>query len=600
MIGPTAASPARIAQLLLPLLSLVMFFGSLYLLLEQRETTHQVHKLSTVTHSETLLQSSRVGDMQNLKELSVTLARWLKQGRSTEEAAPKAQLLASLVAQADSSPSGIDTTFWQQFSRRLSELEQHVRDKDINTPEARALITELRNEYALLREAWHKNSGLSVATNGPQLEATSGANNSPALAATIFALQSQQARTRILLWALLGLSALATFLGVVLWLRSAHRFTEKSVTSREPMSLGTPVESELGDGGTGDDQLAILKLLDEMTPLASGDLRVTATVSEAMTGALADAFNFAVLELRRLVGEISSSAIQINTAIESNRVASRKMANAGSVQSREVLRSSNYLNAMSDAMAQLSAHAAESSSIAESSVERAHAARQAAALSQESLQSIKAQADATSTAMRRLVLSTESIQARVSEIKGVASRTDLLALNTTIQAAANADFSSTTQFAQLSDEVTTLADCLGSATRDIVYLVENIQTDAQNTLACMRQTQSELEIGNTRVEEVGAALIDIDQTTQLLQSHVTDMAGKALKQAGVVKQLSQNMGVINELTRDTAVDLASAATEVDSLYELAVRLRRSVAGFNLPTDREKSTGHLPTLELQDE
>ena len=46
-------------------------------------------------------------------------------------------------------------------------------------------------------------------------------------------------------------------------------------------------------------QIAILRLLDELGDLAEGDLTVNATVSEDFTGAIADSVNFAIDQLRQ-------------------------------------------------------------------------------------------------------------------------------------------------------------------------------------------------------------------------------------------------------------------------------------------------------------
>ena len=56
-------------------------------------------------------------------------------------------------------------------------------------------------------------------------------------------------------------------------------------------------------------QRAILRLLDEMTNLAEGDLTVHATVTEDITGTIADSFNFAIEELRKLVATVTAFTV---------------------------------------------------------------------------------------------------------------------------------------------------------------------------------------------------------------------------------------------------------------------------------------------------
>ena len=61
-------------------------------------------------------------------------------------------------------------------------------------------------------------------------------------------------------------------------------------------------------------QEAIMRLLDELSSLADGDLTVQATVTEDITGAIADSINYAIEALRELVTTINHSAIQLDGA----------------------------------------------------------------------------------------------------------------------------------------------------------------------------------------------------------------------------------------------------------------------------------------------
>lgn len=58
-------------------------------------------------------------------------------------------------------------------------------------------------------------------------------------------------------------------------------------------------------------QVAIMRLLDEMGTLAEGDLTIKATVTEDITGAIADAMNSAVDEMRNLVTTINETAVRV-------------------------------------------------------------------------------------------------------------------------------------------------------------------------------------------------------------------------------------------------------------------------------------------------
>lgn len=484
----------------------------------------------------------------------MTLQRWLLNGRNTQDHARVALVMLEQLQIISADPAVPHP--WQRYSAELLELEDAVQDQQITTPEAIALIDGLRGEYVTLRERADR---LSTDEQQPAVNLSSMTEPARVL---------QQSLSKWL-YALVPLLLLS--LGLVAWM--FYLSTRPQQTQPNPRMR--TVDSRAN-------QNAILQLLDEMEPLADGDLRVQATVGEAMTGALADAFNYAVTELRWLVGAIKGSAAQVNESVGNTRESANSLAQASAVQAREIHRSSNYLNVMSDTMAQLSAHAAESSRIAVDSVKQAQVGTHAVDASVKGLVNIREQAQMTSRLMERLVESSDAIKKQVNEIQRVAKNTDLLALNTTIRAAAASGGDQTNELSQLSAEISHLASTLGLATRDIGNLAGVIQQDAALTLTSVKKTNRELDVGHQKAIQASHSLKAIEAVSDDLQNQINDIASKTLRQAGVVRQLSANMGVINGITRDSAVGLQDAAGDLEDLQLMADALLQSVSGFTLP------------------
>ncbi len=83
-------------------------------------------------------------------------------------------------------------------------------------------------------------------------------------------------------------------------------------------------------------QEAILKLLDEMSSLADGDLTVQATVTEDITGAIADSVNFAIEQLRELVKKIKFTAQEVAGSAMATRSSTSELAKASAAQAEQV------------------------------------------------------------------------------------------------------------------------------------------------------------------------------------------------------------------------------------------------------------------------
>ncbi len=346
------------------------------------------------------------------------------------------------------------------------------------------------------------------------------------------------------------------------------------------------------------EQAAMLVLLDEITPLAQGDLRVQATVSEATIGAVADAFNYAVGELRRLVMAVTESADFVKSSVDQTRHSADELARASSVQAREIHRSSNYLNVMSDTMAQLSANAVDSSRIADQSVVQARTGGDAVEANVQALTRIREQADVSTRMMERLLDSTKAINARVDEINTLAKRTDLLALNTTIKASAAYRSSSAVGIAQISDDVAHLSDALSRASGDIGRLSSMIHQDALLTLESMQRTTKDVDSSCEMAQQASVSLSAIELVSSELNELISEIASKSLRQAGVVKQLSANMGVINNITRESSLGMQGSAQALERLQKITSELRDSVADFSLPASatRPGSAAHRSSLQ----
>ncbi len=578
----------RIPALLLPLLLLCLLFAQFMAMRSisnsgaaLSEVNLVVQELSQAQKSENQAQpvngaSSINPGLNELHALSLTLQGFLAKGNNTQTFSQIAAVLSDLTEPAKTiTLPTVD--FWQRFSQQLAQLEDAVRTNSLVIPEAQAIVEQIRTKYGQLRSTDIAPLPTGVAANG------TGAAEASIVGVDEIS-QIEQALWKARFWQFVslfvGLCATLLFAVLIWGVWKSYQFSKTSISSKNVR-----------------EQEAILKLLDEITPLAEGDLRVRATVSEAATGAVADAFNYAVAELRRLVMAVKESADMVKVSVSETRESAQQLAQASTVQAREIHRSSNYLNVMSDTMAQLSANAVDSSSIADTSLKQAQKGNEAVQATVDGLQKIRAQADMTTRLMDRLHDSSQSIASMVADIQSVAKRSDLLALNTTIRAAAVVNGTdSSTDLSHLCDEVSHLSDVLGRVTQEIARETNTIEQDTQLVRESMAQTNSELDVGLNTADQANVALQAIERVSNDLHVLVSDIASKSLRQSGVVKQLSANMGVINNITKDSAVGLQNSAKALDELQRITTELRDSVADFQLPYQAassrlKQSTGH---------
>ena len=119
-------------------------------------------------------------------------------------------------------------------------------------------------------------------------------------------------------------------------------------------------------------QEAILRLLDELSSLADGDLTVQATVTEDITGAIADSINYAIEALRGLVATMNASAISLDAAAKSTQAAAAHLAKASAGQSKQVSSATESVAEMAASIEEVSGNAERCADVARHSVDVAH------------------------------------------------------------------------------------------------------------------------------------------------------------------------------------------------------------------------------------
>ncbi len=327
-------------------------------------------------------------------------------------------------------------------------------------------------------------------------------------------------------------------------------------------------------------QQAILRLLDELGTLADGDLTVHATVTEDMTGAIADSINYAVDALRNLVGTINETTVQVSSAAQETQATAMHLAEASDRQAQQITAASSAVNEMTASIEHVSRNAAESAEVAQHSVRIAHTGAEAVRRTIQGMDTIREQIQETSKRIKRLGESSQEIGDIVELINDIADQTNILALNAAIQAAMAGEAGR--GFAVVADEVQRLAERSGNATKQIEALVKTIQTDTNEAVISMEESTSGVVSGAKLAESAGEALAEIESVSDQLADLIQNISDAARQQAQASVNISDTMNSILDITTQTATGTNETATSIGNLADLANELRKSVAGFKLP------------------
>ena len=327
-------------------------------------------------------------------------------------------------------------------------------------------------------------------------------------------------------------------------------------------------------------QAAILRLLDEIAGLGQGDLTATATVTEDITGAIADSVNIAVESLRGLVMTINQSSSQLDSATRQTQALAQHLAKSSSAQSRQIASATESIGAMAGSIEEVSGNAERAADVARHSVDIAHKGGEAVRRTIDGMNAIRETIQETSKRIKRLGESSQEIGNIVELINDLAEQTNILALNASIQASMAGEAGR--GFAVVADEVQRLAERATNATRQIDALVRTIQADTNGAVVSMERSTADVVGGATLAENAGSALEKIEQVSNQIASLVHNISASARSQSQSSQSVARNMQVLREISSQTADATSNTSEAIAKLAQLSSGLRKSVAGFRLP------------------
>jgi len=462
---------------------------------------------------------------------------------------------------------GKDAGTFRDILNGLLKGSDSLRLSGVKNEEARGTLVELQKRFAT-----YDQGVAAILQNMNRLvlakQAARGINNeSEALLADTTKLSDQfgtGGRTRFALW-----GAVAFFLlSLVFLLLLGKVFLDDA-----------RVRAVASEGENKRNQEAILRLLNEMGNLADGDLTVQASVTEDVTGAIADSINFTIEELRTLVKGINSATDQVAKATQDAQSISNRLYEASQRQNKEIQQASSSVLQMAQSISEVSQSAVQSARVAQQSLAAAEKGGQAVQNQIAGMNEIRTQIQDTSKRIKRLGESSLEIGEIVELISDITEQTNVLALNAAIQAASAGEAGR--GFTVVAEEVQRLAERSGEATKQIEAIVKTIQADTQDAVAAMEKSTVGVVEGTKLSDAAGQALEEIRKVSRELAELIGGISVQAQKQSASVTDVTKGMQGILKITEETTEGTKQTNVSIGQLTRLAAELRSSVAGFKV-------------------
>jgi methyl-accepting chemotaxis protein len=326
-------------------------------------------------------------------------------------------------------------------------------------------------------------------------------------------------------------------------------------------------------------QMAIMKLLNDVSSVAEGDLTRQAEVSSDATGAIADSFNIMTSQLRQIIGKVQNTSHAVNQSVSDTQAQTEMLAHDAEAQAQNIISATSDIGQIAQTIKDVSATADTSKRVAEQSLVTAREGSQKVEHTINAMGALRDQVQETSKRIKRLGENSQEIGEIVQLIGDIAYRTSVLALNASIQAARAGEAGR--GFGVVAEEVDRLSKRSTEAAKRISELVKTAQANTNSAIASMEDNTRSVVEGTVSLQEAGRALASIEEVNQRLANMIGSINALTEQQTKQADTVTVTMLNISQATQGTAQGIKQSANTVNQLAELADDLQASVATFKV-------------------
>ena len=328
-------------------------------------------------------------------------------------------------------------------------------------------------------------------------------------------------------------------------------------------------------------QRQVIRLLDDVEGAARGDLTVQAEVTADVLGAVADAFNLTIQNLRDIVQQVKVAAKDVTKGATNSETFARALSGDALRQAEELAVTLNSVQVMTDSIQRVAEAAREAETVARDASTIALKGGEAVENTVAGILEIRETVAETTRKVKRLAESSQEISKIVALISQIASRTNLLALNASIEAARAGEAGR--GFAIVADEVRQLADKSAKSLKEIEQIVMQIQSETGSVMTAMEEGTQQVIKGTKLAEEAKRSLENIIQVANRIDILVRSITSDTVEQTETSRAVAHVMQSVELTAQETSQEAQRVSGALQHLVGVSRDLIASVERFRVET-----------------
>ncbi|MFM7887262.1 MAG: methyl-accepting chemotaxis protein [Pseudanabaena sp.] len=361
---------------------------------------------------------------------------------------------------------------------------------------------------------------------------------------------------------------------------------EEDLSDQNIIKLGKKIRGEIVQRNAkiekyrqrnADLQSQLMQMLKDVQALADGDLTVSTKSIDGNLNNVSIFFDDVIRGLQSIVGQVKSSASQVNLSLGQNE---QVIANLTSVSQRQVDTVTRYLNTVQ--MANISAN-----SITTNSQNVMNSSQMVAEKLSESDRSIDAimakvgelQDTVASTAKRvkHLGEASQKIAKAISAINEIAIKTNFLAINASLEASRSGDTDN--GFAMVAEEVSELAARSVAATKEVEGLLNNIQTEANAVMLAVESGSNQVSESTTLAISAKDSLLQISHISHQIDELVSSISYATISQLQTSEGVANLMKDISNIAKKNLAASSEVSKFLNTTKRYSGDLQQALAQF---------------------